>query len=550
MNQKTIIVIGGLSAGPSAAAKARRVNENARILLFEKGNEISYATCGMPYALSGKIKTTEKLLVVKPELLEKRFNIEMHLNEEVVAVNPREKTIKTIQGTYQYDKLVMATGAKAVLPPIRNIEVAENWAFMRTMSDFRRVIDSSGFINASHVSIIGGGLIGIEVAENLKKAGKRVTIIEAGEQVLPQFSHFFANVGHHTLSSHNVDIRTSTIIESVELIGNNEIKSLITKPGSKIQTDFVIVSAGIRPNTALLQDYKPKMLKNGALIVNDKMETSIPDIYAAGDCASTFNSLTGEPDYLPLGTHSNKAGRTAGANAAGGEETYQGGYGTAIIQIFEQNLARTGLSKHQLKSKEIAFEKTLIYAPATPGYYPDSKNLVLEITYDRNNQKILAAEVAGEKGVDKRIDVLSTAIYAGLKIEDLANLDLAYAPPFSPAKDPVVVAGFVAGNQVKHQCSPLTAADLRLQLIEDHQVQVVDLRSNKEIQKEGKIDGSVNIEIDVLRERLNELDMNKPVILYCAKGMRGYLGALILKQNGFTNVKNLAGGYTAWKEAA
>ena len=542
-----IIVIGGLSAGPSAAAKARRQNENAEIILFEKSDNISYATCGIPYALSGVISDRKKLLVVEANLLRERFNIDVRLNEEVTDILPEDHQVVTSKGTYKYDKLVYAAGAKTIIPPVKNIEQTENWSACRTLEDFDRIMQSGIVDSVENITVMGAGLIGVEVAENLQHIGKNVTLIEGSQNILPMWGGKFSQFATNTLQENNINVITDQFVNAFE-VENGAVKELVLANGEKVKTDYVIVSVGIKPNTDLLLNKGAEAIGNGAVKVDEYMQTSLPDIYAAGDCASIKNTQTGEHDYLPLGTHSNKGGRTAGVNAAGGRETFSGGYKTAIIQVFNKTLGRTGMNPKFMLDNNIPFETNLIITGSTPGYYPDQKDIIVETYYSPENGQILGCEAFGENGVDKRIDVMSTAIYAKLKITDLPNLDLAYAPPYSPAKDPVVVSGYVSSNAFKEDYHEIDAVAFN-DVIENHNQQdinIIDVRTAGEIKKLGKIPGALEINVNKLRSQLHEVDKSKPTYVYCAKGLRGYLAYLILKQHGFKDVYNLSGGYTVW----
>lgn len=547
---KKIIVIGGLSAGPSAAAKARRENENAEIILFEKTKNISYATCGIPYALSGVIEKRKDLLVVEADLLRTRFNIDVHLEEEVVEILPEEHIVKTNKAEYSYDKLVYTAGASTFIPPIKNIEKANNWSACRTLEDFDRIMKKEVINDAQHITVMGAGLIGVEVAENLKEAGKEVTLIEGSEGVLPMWDSKFRTLAQNTMEKHGIEVITKTFVKEFN-VDNNNIQSVKITDTKEIQTDFVIMSVGIRPNTHLLTSKGAEHIGNGAVKVNEKMETSLPDIYAAGDCASIKNIQTGEYDYLPLGTHSNKGGRTAGVNVAGGNEIFKGGYKTAIVKVFENTLGRTGMGPEFMRKNNIEFETNLIIAGATPGYYPDQKDMIVETYYNPKDGTILGCEAFGEKGVDKRIDVMSTAIYAKLKMSDLPHLDLAYAPPYSPAKDPVVVSGFVTSNVLNGRYKEINADDL-YQIVNsesEKEYNIIDVRTSYEIKKYGKIGNAIHLNLaDIRKADLSDIDKGKPTYIYCARGMRGYLAYLILAEKGFTNLKNLSGGYNLWKE--
>ncbi|MBB6463783.1 FAD-dependent oxidoreductase [Flammeovirga kamogawensis] len=543
-NRKRIIIIGGLSAGPSAAAKARRTDENAEIILFEKTANISYATCGIPYAFSGKIKDRNKLLVVKPELLRKRFNIDVHLEEPVINIDPDNHTVTTFKGEYAYDKLVYATGGSAITPPLNGLEQFENWAHAKTIEDFDRIVKSNALENANNITIIGAGLIGLETAENLVQIGKKVTIVELGKHILGPWDNKFATMGEKVLEDNGLRLELGKKGEKIEKDG-----TLLLNDGTSIPTDYLIMSIGVKPITEMLTSKGAKALPNGALIVNSKMETNLPDIYAAGDCASIPNVVTNSEGWFPMGTHSNKGGRVAGANAVGANEHFPGGYGTAIMEMFDHTIARTGAGPKILERENIPFESTFIIANSHPGFYPGGKDMFIEIYYTPETHVILGAELFGEKGVDKRTDVLATAIYAKLTIEDLPNLDLAYAPPFSPAKDPVIVAGFVAQNSQKGLYKEVNVAVAKEVFNTDKEITILDVRNPQELENTGIIhENALNIPLDTLRDNLEQIPTSKPIYITCAKGLRGYLASLILAHNGFKNLHNIAGGFTAWKK--
>ncbi|MDV7188245.1 FAD-dependent oxidoreductase [Lutibacter sp. TH_r2] len=545
---KKIIVIGGLSAGPSAAAKARRENEQAEIILFEKGANISYATCGMPYAFSGVIESRDNLMVVKPELLQNRFNIDVHLNEEIVKIDTQNKLVYSNKGDYKYDKLIFATGASSIVPPIGNIKLANNWSTCRSMPDFDKIMSEGMATSSKHVTVIGAGLIGVEVAENLKEAGKNVTLIEGSTHVLNMWQQKFGNFAGNVLSSEGIEVLTESLVSKFDIDENGKIKAVVTKDGGSIPTDFVILSVGIRPNTQLLLEEGAEAIGNGALKVNELLETSIRDVYAAGDNVSIKNLQTNEYDYFPLGTHSNKAGRAAGANAVGRNIEFKGAYKTAIVKVFDYTLARTGMNGTALTEKGIPFKTVLTIAGSTPGYYPDQKDLITEIYYNPDTEEIYGAELFGEVGVDKRVDVLSTAIYAKLKITDLAQLDLAYAPPFSPAKDPVVVSSYVTENVLNNRSKQISVeelAELIKETSKDNYL-LIDSRTVEEYEQ-GTIPGAINYPLDQLRQHVDFIkSQDKKVVIFCQKGLRGYLAELILRNNNLTNIVNVAGGFKLW----
>lgn len=544
-----IVIIGGLSAGPSAAAKARREDENAEIILFEKGANISYATCGMPYAFSGVIEDRSNLIVVKPELLQNRFNIDVRLNEEIIKIDTKNKVVYSKKGDYSYDKLVYATGAKSIVPPIKNIEKATNWSTCRSMVDFDKITQEGLATTSKHITVIGAGLIGIEVAENLREAGKEVTLIEGDSQILNMWQQKFGNFAETVLKEKGIEVITSGFVSEFELNEDWKIEQVKLKNGKTVSTDFVILSVGIKPNTDLLIENGAEHIKNGALIVNERMETSIKDVFAAGDNVAVKNLQTNQFDYFPLGTHSNKAGRAAGANAVGNNIEFKGAYKTAIVKVFDYTLARTGLNPKALKELNIPFKTVLTIAGSTPGYYPDQKDLITELYYNTETEEILGAELFGEVGVDKRVDVLSTAIYAKLKISDLSQLDLAYAPPYSPAKDPVVVTSFVTENILKGKSAQISIEAIE-EILENNLISdyfVIDSRTVPEYEK-GTIPNAVNFPLDEIRNHIDFIkNKQKPVIIFCQKGLRGYLAELILNHNGIKNVQNVAGGFKIWK---
>ncbi len=544
MAKQRIIIVGGLSAGPSAAAKARRTDENAEILMFESTSHISYATCGIPYALSGKISSRDKLMIVQPELLEKRFGIEVHLNEPVNDIDPQKRLVFTDKGVYEYDKLIFATGGRAVLPPIENIERYDNWAHAKTIADFDKVMKRGVIEQSDHITIIGAGLVGLETAENLVHAGKKVTVVELGHQILANWEVKFAAMAEQVLKRNGVEVRLGVSVTAVD----PATSEIILSNGERFFTDFIFVGVSIKPNTSMLTAKGAAHLPNGALIVNERMESTLPNIYAAGDCAAVANQVTGAKGWFPMGTHSNKGGRAAGANAAGGHERFAGAYGTAILKVFEYTVARTGMGPRALAAAGLPFNSSLSVAGSTPSFFPDQKDIVIELYYSPESGKIYGAELFGEKGVDKRVDVLATAVYAGLTIYDLPQLDLAYAPPYSPAKDPVIVAGYVAADALNAAYTEMSIDEAARLFSTTEDYTLLDVRTPTEVHRDGAIEGAVNIPLDELRASLDQLDKKRKHVVYCAKGLRGYLASLILVHHGFESVHNISGGFLAWKQ--
>ena len=487
-------------------------------------------------------------MVVSAKLLHDRFNIDVHLNEPVIGIKPDEHKVITPDGEYKYTKLIYAAGAKPFIPPIKNLELADNWSNCRTIEDYDKICDDDVITEKEHILILGAGLIGIEVAENLSKIGKKVTVVELSPTILPAWDSKFGNLAETILKDNNITIKTNVTVEEL-ITENNQIKQARLSNGEKILADYLIMGIGGKPNTQMLLDLGAEHIRNGAVKVNDKMETNLPDIYAAGDCASIQNIQTGEHDYFPMGTHANKGGRAAGANAAGGDIKFRGAYRTAIIKVFDYTLARTGLNPRSLKMAGTKFESTFIISGTTPGFYPDPTDLFMEIYYDSKTRVVLGAELFGQKGVDKRVDVISTAILGNLTVDDLPDLDLAYAPPYSPAKDPVIVAGFVSGNKTNNSFSEIGVEDLYryIQSKSPGDYQLLDVRAPIELEREGKIANAINLELDELRDRINELDPLKPTLVYCQRGLRGYVATMILQNHGFRQLHNLGGGFKAWK---
>lgn len=541
-----IVIIGGLSAGPSAATKARRTNPDCEILLFEKTSNISTATCGIPYALASNTDSSDKLSVVDAHLLKNRFDIDVHLNETIIDIDVEAHVILTDKGKkYNYSKLIFATGASAFKPPVKGLDLYTNWSHCKTLSDLKKVFKEGVLQKAEKITVLGSGLIGIEVAENLAKAGKQVTIIELQSHILPIWNRKFSKMAETVLSENNIQLKTG--VKIVEVNPENGILHL--SDGQVIASDYLFVAVGLKPNTELLLSEGVEHLKNGALVVNQKMETSLQDIYAAGDCVSIKNLITDEYGYFPMGTHSNKGGRVAGANAAGGNEIFKGAYGTTIVKIFDYTLARTGLNGSMLKSKRIDHESIFFVSTATPSFYETPSDLFVEVYFDKENMQILGAEVFGSKGVDKRIDVLSTAIYAGLTTKDLQNLDLAYAPPYSPAKDAIIIAGYIAEREKDAHITDINPLDLfsRVTNFELNNALLIDIREEDEVKNLGKIPEAINQPLETLLLKTDLIDKQREIIVYCQRGARGYIASLALKAKGFSNIKNVAGGFAAWQ---
>lgn len=545
------MIVGGLAAGPSAAAKARRENEGMEIIVFEQTDDISYGTCGLPYFFSNTIKKEEDLLVSDPIQFSKRFQIDLRTFTRVTRIDAKGKKVfwenleTKASGEQSYDKLVFATGAKPIWPKMPGMD-AKNIFPMRTLDDLKNMSQYLDSQKPKAATVIGGGLIGLEMAENLAMRGLKVTVIEKAPQILTPMDSEFALQAQKLFEKENVKVITGLGLTEIKT-ANGLVVGVKLENGHTIESELVVMSIGIVANSDLLKAEGVTTNERGIILVNEKMETNLNGIYAAGDCALVpGHQVTGDNTWLPLGSIANKMGRTAGQNAAGGHGVFKTAAGTMIVKIFENTFAKTGLNEREAKLKKINYGAIVVHVGDHASYYPGAKSLAIKLIYQKNDGLLLGAQVSGEQGVDKRIDVLATALYNKMKVTDLIELDLAYAPPYSSAKDPVIVAGMAASNAVEFQCDPYLPDTLKARLDTKMPYQLIDVRTSAE-RSRGYIEGSVHIPIDELRDRQNELAKDKEIILYCHKGLRGYVSARFLRNLGFANVKNLSGGFTSWE---
>src|SRR6056297_222625 len=541
-----VVIVGGVAGGASAAARLRRLDEKIEIVVLERGAYISYANCGLPYYLSGEIQKEEDLVVQTPESLGKRFNLDIRIRQEVTEIERKEKTVKihdyTNVNTYieKYDKLLLSPGAKPFIPPIQGLDSNKVFS-LRDIPDVVAIKDYIKQKNPRRIVIFGAGYIGIEIAENLKKAGFIVTIIELMDQILGPLDYEMATLVHQHLKEKEVEFYLSDPVQSIEHDGSCQI--LILASGKKIKTDMIIMGVGVRPEIGLAKDAGLDIRTTGGIKVNKYLQTSDPDIYAVGDAIEVSDYINGNPALIPLAGPANKQGRTAAGNILGKKEVYNGSQGSSIIKVFDITIATTGNNEKLLKRNKITYQKSYTHSPSHAGYYPGALPISLKILFSPDDGKILGAQAVGKEGVDKRIDVIATAIRVGLNVSDLENLELCYAPPYGSAKDPVNMAGYVANNMIK--------GDLEIfhwDEFEQHDLNnsiILDVRKPNECE-EGMIERAINIPLDELRERLAELDKNKTILVYCQVGLRGYLAYKILKLSGFSKVKNLSGGYKTY----
>lgn len=545
-----ISIIGGVAGGAGAAAAARRASESAVIDLFEAGPYISYANCGLPYYLSGEIEKREQLLVTSPELMQSRFNVNIRTRHEVISIDPKGKLLRVrdhnrgYEFDHTYDRLVIATGAKSFKLPTEGLchpRVSE----CRTVDDIDQIVRLAAGTPDGRALVIGGGFIGVEVAEALTSRGLKVSLIDLAPQLLPPLDPEIAAAAAARMEKHGVHLLLGLKVDRMEHGERESVAHLSS--GDAIPFDFAVVSVGVIPEISIAKAAGIEIGATGGLVVDEHQRTSDPDIFAAGDVTELLYWPTQSRMKLALAGPANKQARVAGANAASPQPTLStsGAAGTAIVRVFDLAVAMTGLSEKVAAAKKIDCQVVYTQNGHHAGYFPGAKPLFIKLIYARDDGRILGGQIFGEDGVDKRIDVLATAIQARFTVDQLADLDLAYAPPFGSAKDPLVISGMVASNAFHGRTKLITPAELNLELAGDSSPFVVDVRSPKE-HDAAAIPGAINLPIDTLRNSLSEIPRDRPVVVHCAVGYRGYLAERILRQNGFEYVRNLTGGLTAW----
>jgi NADPH-dependent 2,4-dienoyl-CoA reductase/sulfur reductase-like enzyme/rhodanese-related sulfurtransferase len=544
-----LVIVGGVAGGATAAARARRVSEDAEIVVFERGEYISFANCGLPYYIGNVIKRRHHLLLATPEEFKKRYNIDVRIFSEVVGINPKEKTVGIINALTgekyweSYDKLILSPGAEPIKPPLEGIEL-ENIFHLRNVPDSDRIKKIVDERNPRCAVVVGGGFIGLEMAENLTERGVKTTIVEMLDQVMPSLDYEMATLIHDHLEAKNVELELENGVKSFSKAGDQIL--VTTQKGREIECDLVLLSVGIRPENKLALQADLKIGPTGGIAVDDTMRTSDPNIYAVGDAVEVRDIVTGFPTLTALAGPANKQARIAADNALGRKSIFTGTLGTSVVKVFDMVLASTGANEKFLKKHDIPYLVSYTHSGSHAGYYPGATNTSVKILFSPGTGKVLGAQIVGRKGVDKRIDVLATAIRAKMTVFDLEELELAYAPPYSSAKDPINICGFVAANILKGDMEIAHWSDLNA--LEKNGAMLIDLRTPFELKHAGKIEGALHIPIDDLRNRLTELDKQKTYIPFCAVGFRGYLGHRILVQNGFTS-KNLSGGFLTYTMA-
>jgi CoA-disulfide reductase len=549
MNKK-IIIVGGVAGGASAAARLRRLDESAEIILIEKGEHISFANCGLPYYIGEVIKEKDKLLVQTPEKMKERFGIDVRVKNEVTKINPDSKTVEILNiaenkvYTESYDKLILSPGAEPVRPKLPGIDSSKIFT-LRNIPDTYRIKDYVDTRKPKRAVIVGAGFIGLEVAENLHMQGVKVTVVELSDHVIGPLDYEMAAIVHNHLKVKQVELYLKDAVEAFEDDGANITVKLSS--GKMLKSDMVIMGIGVRPETKLAVDAGLQIGKTGGIFVDEYMQTSNSDIYAVGDAVEVKDFISGSQALIPLAGPANKQGRIAANNICGFAEKFEGTQGTSIVKLFDLTVSVTGSNERILKRNNIEYEKSFTHSASHASYYPGAIPMTIKLLFAKDSGKVLGAQIVGYDGVDKRIDVIATAIRAGMSVFDLEKLELAYAPPYSSAKDPVNIAGFTAANIIKKD-SVIFHWDEVSKISSDTGV-LVDVRETPEFEL-GTIPGSVNIPLDNLRERLGELPKDKTIYLFCQVGLRGYLAARILMQKGFKDVRNLSGGFKTYHFAS
>lgn len=543
------LIIGGVAGGATAAARIRRIDESAQIIMFEKGKYISYANCGLPYYIGGTIADREKLFLQTPASFGGRFNVDVRVESEVSAIDSKNKTVKVRKAdgseySESYDKLLLSPGAIPVRPPLPGID-SEGIFTLRNVDDTDRIKNYITHNDVDRAVVVGAGFIGLEMAENLQDAGADVTIVEMGNQVMAPVDYSIAAHVHQHLIQQGVALYLEKSVKSFEKTQDGI--NVVLSSGEIITTDIVILSIGVRPETSLAKSAEIKLGETGGIWVDEYLQTSATDIYAVGDAIEFPHPLTGKPYLNYLANPANRQGRIVADNMVWGNTTkYEGAIGTSIAKVFDMTVASTGLAAKRLKQLGIKYLSSTTHSACHAGYYPDALQLTIKLTYSPDNGKIFGAQCVGYDGVDKRIDQIAALIKNGGTVYDLMKIEHAYAPPFSSAKDPIAIAGYVANNVISGAMPIVSWRDVKN--VDRNKTLLLDVRTQVEYQS-GTIEGAVNIPLDELRDRISEVPMDKEIYIFCAIGLRGYLALKILMGRGFKNVKNLTGGYKTYSLA-
>lgn len=538
-----VVIIGGVAGGATAAARIRRLDEQAEIVVFERSGFVSYANCGLPYYIGGTIEDESDLTLQTPESFWKRFRVRMKVHHEVTEIHPEEKTVtvKDLDSgtvfTEAYDKLLLSPGAKPIKPGFDGIENSRIFT-LRTVEDTLKIKNYLTTYHPKSAVVVGGGFIGIEVAENLKESGVDVTLVEASDQLMAPFDRDMASFIHAQVRKNGVHLMLGHTVEG--FADTDQGIAVRLKSSGTISADIVVMAIGVTPETALAKAAGLAVGIRGSIVVNNRMETSVPDIYAVGDAVQIKNFVTNTDTLISLAVPANKQGRIAADNICGGDSHYTGGQGSSIIKIFDMTAAATGINEKTAKALGIDTDKVILSPMNHAGYYPGGELMTMKVLFEKETYRILGAQIIGFQGVDKRIDVLATAIRARMKAHQLIDLDLAYAPPYSSAKDPVNMAGYIVENIKNGVVKQWYYEDVE-KLPRDGSATLLDVRTPAEYAR-GHVEGFVNIPVDELREHIDELEKTKPVYVICQSGLRSYIACRILTGNGF-DAYNFAGGF-------
>lgn len=536
MSSQRIVVVGGVAGGATAAAKARRNSESAEITLFERGHHISFANCGLPYFIGGEIQDHESLLLTTPEAFSARYRIQVNVQHEVIGIlrHIQQIEVRTAEGTIMqvpYDKLILAQGAEPIVPVLPGVDSPHVFT-LRNLTDMDQIVSFLETQNPKRALVVGGGYIGLEMAEAFFQRGMEVHVVEMAPHILPRLEKDLAKELESRISDPRFVLHCGL---SVSDILKDEV---MLNDGSFLPADLVLLSAGVRPENRLARDAGLEVGVTGGIKTNGRMQTSDPRIFAVGDMAEVRNFLTGAPIRLPLAGPANRQGRIAGANATGAHMTYAGALGTSIVRVREQVIAMVGLNGHEAIAAGLNVKVSVSRDPHHASYFPGAKPLVTLIIAEEGSGRLLGAQILGQEGVDKRIDVLATAMYGGMSVFDLEVLDLSYAPPFGSANDPLNVAGFISARELRGETPTVDPRSVK----PDGDYLLLDVRNPEELRREGTLKGAINIPLGTLRENLKQLK-NQPILVFCQKGQRGYLASRILMDSGFEDVWNLKGGF-------
>ncbi|OOE82143.1 CoA-disulfide reductase [Salinivibrio sp. PR6] len=561
-----IVIIGGVAGGASAAARARRLSEEAEIIMFERGPYVSFANCGLPYHIGGDITDRSKLLLQTPDSFRARFNVDVRINSTVTAINREAKTVTVTRAdgsNYQesYDKLLLSPGAAPIMPPIPGLDNPLTHS-LRNIPDMDAILHTIDMNNPSHATVVGGGFIGLEMMEALHQRGIKTTLLEMAEQVMTPVDREMAGFVHQTIRDQGVDLRLGTALESAEFIPTTHVASddagepsepqhlegslnLTLNNDDTLHTELLIMAVGVKPEVTLAQQAGLAIGEKGGIVVNSTLQTQDPDIYAVGDAVEEIDFVTHKPTLVPLAGPANRQGRMAADNMLGSTEHYLGTQGTAICKVFDLAVASVGQNEKQLKHADIDYQKVYVHAASHAGYYPGAEIVSFKLLFAPDTGAILGAQAVGKDGIDKRIDVMAVAQRAGMTVEQLQHLELTYAPPYGSAKDVINQAAFVATNLIKGDAKAIHYHELGA--LRDDQV-LLDVRNAPERENGQYIEGDVHIPVDELRGRIDELPKDKEILIYCQVGLRGNVAYRQLVNNGF-KARNLIGGYRTYKFA-